>query len=69
MATAKARIYKTTNPSGWAWTFDVTTQLDGSIDNIGTATAAAQALDAIKPLAAAMAGSLASIDMTIVSFE
>jgi hypothetical protein len=69
MSTAKARIYKTGSPAGWAWTFDITTNPDASIDNVGTATAAAQAIDAIKALVPGMAGTLSTIDMTIQSFE
>jgi hypothetical protein len=69
VSTAKVRIYKTGSPAGWAWTFDVTTTPDASIDNVGTATGAAAALDAIKPLIAGMAGTLSSVDMTVQSFE
>ena len=69
MSSAQAKIFRTTNPSGWAWTFDRTDVQDSAIDNFATATSAAAALDAIKPLVAAMPGTLSSLLVNISAFE
>lgn len=69
MARAKAVIFKTTNPAGWAWTFDIVSTLDGSVDNSASAANPNAAMDAIKPLIQAMQGTLSRVEMTIDSFE
>lgn len=69
MATAQYRIFKTTSPAGWAWTFDRTDISDGAIDNFATAANAGAALDAIKALVGGVPGTLYAIQGNISTFE
>lgn len=69
MAQAMAKIYKTTNPSGFAYTFDRTDITDGSIDNAATASSAGAALDAIKALVGGLPGVFSQASISIQTFE
>ena len=69
MATAQAKIFKTTTPAGWTYTFDRTDLNDGAIDNSATAANPNAALDAIKPLIAALPGSLSIVTVNVTTFE
>jgi hypothetical protein len=69
MAKANIRIYRTLSPAGFAWSFDRTDTQDSGIDNFATAANPNAALDAIKPLIAAMPGSIATVDMRVDTFE
>lgn len=69
MSQAQIRIFKTTSPVGWAWTFDRSDTPDAGIDNFATAANAPAALDAIKPLVAAMPGVLSTITIIASAFE
>lgn len=69
MATARSEIFKTATPNGWSYTFDRTDVQDGVVDNTGTAASAAAALDLIKPLIAALPGTLARVQVNITTFE
>jgi hypothetical protein len=69
MATAQARIFKTTTPNGFSYTFDRTDTSDGSIDNAATAANAGAALDAVKALIGGLPGVFASAVINISTFE
>lgn len=69
MAQAIAKIYKTTNPAGFAYTFDRSDVVDGSIDNAATASSAGAALDAIKSLVGGLPGVFSLANISIQTFE
>lgn len=69
MATARSDIFKTASPAGWSYTFDRTDVNDGVVDNSATAVSASAALDAIKPLIAALPGTLSRVQVNITTFE
>lgn len=69
MARAQAKIVKTTNPVGWFYTFDRIDTQDGAMDNMATAANPNAALDAIKPLIAALPGSLSNVTIIVETFE
>lgn len=69
MAQAQARIFRTTSPAGFSWTFDRSDLTDGAIDNAATAASAGAALDAIKALIASMPGTFQNASINIATFE
>lgn len=69
MAIAQARIFRTTNPVGFGYTFDRTDVNDGSLDNFATAANAGAALDAVKALIGALPGTFAQATINVTTFE
>lgn len=68
MPTSIAKIFKTANPVGWAWTFDVQPP-DAAVDNFATAANPNAALDALKPLIGGMSGTLAMVEIKATTFD
>jgi len=69
MATAQAKIYKTSSPAGWYYTFDRSDISDAGVDNFATAANPNAALDSLKTLVGALPGTLFQIEFTARTFE
>jgi len=69
LSTSLARIFKTANPAGWAWTFDRTDTPDAAIDNFATAANPNAALDALKSLIGGQPGTLSVIEIKSTAYE
>lgn len=69
MSASIAKIFRTANPAGWAWTFDRVDTPDAAIDNFATAANPNAALDALKALIGAQPGTLSSIEIKSFTYE
>ncbi len=69
MARGQGLIQRTSTPNTWLWQWDNLSSPNDAIDNFATAANPSAALDALKPFATGLPGSLSKITVTVESFE